>query len=103
MDCEIEQDINNVTVTFSGVTADSVRLDINGIAKGASIALNAIAGKNIVLDEPVIASAGTEGTHIPRFRTALQGDNAASTDPDAPGSVIPGDFTSIAGFTMAYQ
>jgi len=94
--CEIEEGKENVSVTFTGVENESGRLAINGAAKGASIALTDTAGKLIKMGEATSTQKVIEGKNILRFRAYLQGDNASE-------AVIPGDFTSVADFTMAYQ
>lgn len=94
--CEIEQGKENVSLTFTGVETADGRLAINGTAKGASIALTDTAGKIIKMGQETAAHKVTEGKNILRFRAYLQGDSASQ-------AVTPGDFTSVADFTMAYQ
>jgi type 1 fimbria pilin len=94
--CEIEEGKSNVSLTFTGVETESGRLAISGAAKGASIALTDTTGKLIKLGEATETHKVAEGSNILRFGAYLQGDGASS-------AVVPGDFTSIADFTMAYQ
>lgn len=94
--CEIEEGKENVSLTFTGVESATGLLAINGAAKGASIALSDTSGKLIEMGKATAAHKVTEGKNILRFRAYLQGDNASE-------AVVPGDFTSVADFTMAYQ
>ncbi|ANS44721.1 fimbrial protein [Serratia inhibens] len=94
--CEMEKDKSTVSLTFTGVENNDGRLQINGAASGASIALVDTAGKNIKLGTATAAHKLTEGKNILRFGAYLQGDGASA-------AVIPGEFTSVADFTMSYQ
>ncbi|CAO95305.1 fimbrial protein [Erwinia tasmaniensis] len=94
--CEIEEGKQNVSLTFTGVKAASGNLAINGEAKGASILLSDTSGKPIKLGTATAAHKITEGKNILRFNAALQGDGKDV-------AVTPGNFTSVADFTMAYE
>ncbi|WP_273855347.1 fimbrial protein [Serratia liquefaciens] len=96
--CEIEKGKENVSVTFSGVesTVQPGKLALNGTAKGASIAITDGSGKLLKLGEASPASEVVEGNTNLRFTAYLQGDGAST-------AIVPGDFTSVANFTMAYQ
>ncbi|AVJ18393.1 type 1 fimbrial protein [Serratia sp. JUb9] len=94
--CELEKDKSTVSLTFTGVENSDGRLEINGTAKGASIALVDTEGKPIKLGTATAAHKLTEGKNILRFGAYLQGDGASA-------AVVPGDFTSVADFTMSYQ
>ncbi|MCK7148441.1 fimbrial protein [Enterobacter bugandensis] len=87
----------SVTSTFTGgegSTAD--HLGITGTASGASVALTDAAGTLIKLGEPTAQHQLQDGNNTLMFSAYLQGDGASAT-------IVPGDFTSIADFTLAYQ
>lgn len=96
--CEIEKDKENVSVTFSGIesAAQPGKLLLTGSAKGASIAITDSSGKLLPLGTASPASAVVVGNTNLRFTAYLQGDGASAV-------IVPGDFTSVANFTMAYQ
>lgn len=89
--------IKSVTTTFTGsagVVADS--LGITGTAKGASIVLTDGDSKQIKLDTATDAHMLQEGDNTLLFSAYLQGNGASAT-------IVPGDFTAVADFTLAYQ
>ncbi|MFI8416758.1 fimbrial protein [Serratia sp. NPDC078593] len=94
--CEIEKDKSNVTLTFTGVENSEGLLAINGTAKGASIALTDTKGTPIKLGTETKPEKVLEGKTILRFGAYLQGDGASA-------AITPGEFTSVADFTMSYQ
>lgn len=100
--CELnssEQGKNNtVSVTFTGMesAADNGRLGITGTAQGASIAITDGAGQVIELGKPTKAQELQNGNNTLSFAAYLQGDNTTA-------GVVPGDFQSVADFTLAYQ
>lgn len=85
-----------VATTFTGASGADGRLGIDGVAKGASIALTDGAGKLIVLGTPSAPQTVQNGNNTLEFAAYLQGDNASD-------GVVPGDFHSVANFTLAYQ
>jgi type 1 fimbria pilin len=89
---------NMVALTFTGMesSAKNGRLGITGTAQGASIAITDGAGSVIELGKPSQAQALQNGNNTLSFAAYLQGDNAS-------GGVVPGNFQSIADFTLAYQ
>ncbi|MBN5407879.1 type 1 fimbrial protein [Serratia marcescens] len=90
---------NTVSLTFSGSAseADSKLLGITGTAKGAGIAITDGAGSNIELGKPSKARELQNGANTLSFAAYLQGA-AAST-----AVIVPGEFQSVADFTLAYQ
>lgn len=96
--CEIEKDKNNVSVTFTSVESATQKglLSISGQASGASIAITDGGGKLVELGKPSPLTAVNEGNSALRFAAYLQGEGA-------PSIVVPGDFTAVADFTLAYQ
>lgn len=88
---------NSVSVTFTGAASASNanHLGITGTAAGASIALTDGGGKEISLGKAAPAQTLQDGTNHLLFSAYLQGDGASA-------SVTPGDFTSVADFTLAY-
>lgn len=100
--CELAADKNGknntVSLTFTGMesTANNGLLGITGTAQGASIAITDGSGQVIELGKPTKAQALQNGNNTLSFAAYLQGDNASS-------GVVPGDFQSVADFTLAYQ
>ncbi|CAI1165479.1 Fimbria A protein precursor [Serratia entomophila] len=90
---------NTVAITFTGASSasDSSLLGITGTAKGAGIAITDGAGKLIELGKASSAQALGNGGNTLSFSAYLQGSKAS-------GAVVtPGDFQSVADFTLAYQ
>ncbi|MCA6222045.1 fimbrial protein [Photorhabdus antumapuensis] len=92
--------ISTVTTTFVGakssITGGDGLLGIEGVAKGAGIAITDAGGNKIKLGTPSPAVALHDGDNDLHFAAYLQGD----TSPDA---VVPGNFTGIANFQLTYQ
>ncbi len=89
---------NTVSLTFTGMesAANNGLLGITGTAQGASIAITDAAGQVIKLGKPTKAQELQNGNNTLSFAAYLQGDGASS-------AVVPGDFQSVADFTLAYQ
>lgn len=89
---------NTVSLTFTGMesAANNGLLGITGTAQGASIAITDGAGQVIKLGKPTKAQELQNGNNTLSFAAYLQGDGASS-------AVVPGDFQSVADFTLAYQ
>jgi type 1 fimbria pilin len=88
-----------VTVTFSG-TADSTdptMLGLAGTASGAGIVIADQSTQPIDLGTPSNATDLLEGDNTLQFAAWLKGESGASA------TVTPGDFQSVANFTLAYQ
>ncbi|WP_368547362.1 fimbrial protein [Klebsiella pneumoniae] len=87
-----------VTTTFTGTESTELPgyFAIAGSASGASIAITNDDGSNIKLGNTSSPSIIQDGNNTLRFAAYLQGNGAQAT-------VIPGDFTSVANFTLAYQ
>ncbi|MCO7511999.1 type 1 fimbrial protein [Serratia fonticola] len=96
--CSLVKDKKNtVTATFSGGKGGTDgMLGMTGTAKGASIAVADTSGKLIKLREPTSAHELQTGKNTLGFSAYLQGDGASS-------GIVPGDFKSVANFTLAYQ
>ncbi|EQC2551238.1 fimbrial protein [Enterobacter sichuanensis] len=90
---------NTVSVTFTGVSSEikghENMLAISGQASGASVAITDAGGKLVKLGEASPVVGLNEGDTALRFAAYLQGANGSE--------VVPGDFTAIADFTLAYQ
>lgn len=90
---------NAVTITFTGAASagDAKLLGITGTAKGAGIAITDGSGKLIELGAASNAQALGNGNNTLSFSAYLQGSKAS-------GAVVtPGEFQSVADFTLAYQ
>ncbi|AXK22111.1 Fimbria A protein precursor [Serratia marcescens] len=90
---------NAVTITFTGASSvdDTKLLGITGTAKGAGIAITDGAGKLIELGKASSAQSLGNGSNTLSFAAYLQGSKASNA------VVTPGDFQSVADFTLAYQ
>lgn len=88
---------NTVSLTFTGMKspANNGLLGITGTAQGASIAITNASGV-IELGKPTPVQNLQNGKNTLSFAAYLQGDNAS-------GGIVPGDFQSVADFTLAYQ
>jgi len=87
----------SVSVTFGGAK-DSVNdklLGITGTAKGAGVVLTDGSGTQLALGVPSSPRTLLVGDNKLAFSAYLQGNSAT-------GSVTPGEFTSVANFTLAY-
>jgi len=93
----------SVTATFTGAASAGNKdlLGITGTASGASIAITNGAGQIIKLGEESPAQSIQNGTNSLAFSAYLQGDVAQ--DENSPVTIVPGDFTSVANFTLAYK
>jgi type 1 fimbria pilin len=90
---------NTVAITFTGASSvdDSTLLGITGTAKGAGIAITDGSGKLIELGTATSAQKLQNGNNTLNFAAYLQGSKASNA------VVTPGDFQSVADFTLAYQ
>lgn len=90
--------LKTVTATFTGANAagNADNLGITGTASGASIVLTDGAGSPVKLGTATAAQTLADGDNILNFSAYLEADGASA-------SVVPGDFTSVASFTLAYQ
>ncbi|QDI20301.1 type 1 fimbrial protein [Serratia marcescens] len=90
--------LKTVTTTFNGKSSPTSadRLGIIGTASGASIAITDLASNLIKLGTATAPQTLNDGNNTLRFAAYLQGDGAST-------AVVPGDFTAVADFTLAYQ
>ena len=95
--CEVET-ATTMTTTFTGAESEAAPglLAMKGSARGASIAINDVDGKLLKLGTPSKKQEVTNGQTTLRFSAHLQGDGASA-------AVAPGEFSSVADFTLAYQ
>lgn len=95
---------NKVTTTFTGV-GSSIGTDllaINGTASGAGIAITTYDGTKIKFGTATQAVTLTGASPVLQYQAYLQG----ALDAVAPAvgtPIIPGDFTAVANFELAYQ
>lgn len=90
--------LTSVTTTFTGAESSTVpgALGIVGTANGAGIMMTDGAGATVVLGTPTSKTTlGNPNTDL-QFGAFLKG--AAAT-----GAVVPGEFTAITNFSLAYQ
>lgn len=90
--------LKTVTTTFNGAASPANKdlLGIIGTASGASIGITDMASNLVKLGEPTSPQTLNDGNNTLRFAAYLQGDNAST-------GVVPGDFTAVADFKLAYQ
>ncbi|MDD1135702.1 fimbrial protein [Pseudomonas shahriarae] len=93
----------SVSATFSGSKsiANEALLGITGTASGAGIAITDSSGILIKLGEKSSQRSIINGNNTMQFSAYLQGDKKDKDGKDAP--IVPGEFTSVADFTLAYQ
>lgn len=89
---------NTVSLTFTGMesAANNGLLGITGTAKGASIAITDGSGAVIGLGKATKAQKLQNGNNTLSFAAYLQGDGGTAV-------VVPGEFQSVADFTLTYQ
>lgn len=95
-----------VTTTFKGTQsiAQPGLLAMQGSARGASISINDASGKTLPLGEASQIQSIADGQETLRFSAHLQGDPASGVgDAAVPAVITPGEFNSVADFTLAYQ
>ncbi|MDW5500707.1 type 1 fimbrial protein [Serratia proteamaculans] len=99
--------LKNVTATFTGAASagNADLLGITGTAKGASIAITDGASRVIKLGEATQAQKIQKGNNTLAFAAYLQGDpdTTPATGPVVPAVIVPGEFSSVVDFTLAYQ
>lgn len=95
--CDLET-AKSVTTTFTGAESElsAGMLAMKGTARGASIAINDINGKLLPLGTASKEQKIEDGQATLRFSAHLQGDGASA-------AITPGEFNSVADFTLAYQ
>jgi type 1 fimbria pilin len=99
--CEIDEGLDSIKVTFSGV-ADPQQADLlvlgSGEAKGAGIAMTAPGGGKVELGKPTAAFKLTNGNNDLVFNAALKGYAAQDVQP-----LVAGSFTAVTNFVLAYE
>ncbi|MGO2437123.1 MAG: fimbrial protein, partial [Serratia proteamaculans] len=82
-------------------------LGITGTAKGASIAITDGSSRVIKLGDATQAQKIQKGANTLAFAAFLQGDPdvppVTSGGTATPAVIVPGEFSSIVDFTLAYQ
>ncbi|WP_261641958.1 fimbrial protein [Erwinia mallotivora] len=92
---------SSVTTTFSGAESTNGLLGMTGNAKGASIAITDGVGSIVKLGEPTAKQQLQQDNNTLSFSAYLKGDGKDSAGKYI--TIVPGDFQSIADFTLAYQ
>ncbi|AOM41266.1 fimbrial protein [Xenorhabdus hominickii] len=99
-----DQAKKGLTTTFTGQNnyglASQGLLGIEGTAKGAAIAITNAAGKIIPMGTASDVMSLNEGNNDLNFAAYLQGVKAS--DDKGASLVVPGNFTAIANFSLAY-
>lgn len=91
--------LNTVTTTFAGGGAsfNADWLGLNGTAQGAAIVLASQRDGDLKLGQPSLAQDLVDGNNTLAFSARLKGSGSANV------AIVPGEFQSIADFTLAYQ
>ncbi|NIA32168.1 type 1 fimbrial protein [Serratia marcescens] len=95
--CDVKT-ATTMTTTFTGAESEAAPglLAMKGSARGASISINDVDGKQLPLGTASKAQEIENGQTTLRFSAHLQGDGASA-------AIVPGEFSSVADFTLAYQ
>lgn len=90
---------NAVAITFTGASSvdNNELLGITGTAKGAGIAITDGSGTLIKLGQAANAQTLGNGNNTLSFSAYLQGSKASGA------TITPGEFQSVADFTLAYE
>lgn len=90
---------SSVSVTFNGTADanDTTMLGLSGTASGAGIVIADQGNQQIDLGTASSATDLLAGDNTLQFSAWLKGESGASA------AVTPGDFQSVANFTLAYQ
>lgn len=90
--------LKTVTTTFSGGASsyNPEWLGLNGTARGAGIVLASQQGGDLKLGVTSPAQNLVNGNNILVFSARLKGGGTGAT-------IVPGEFQSVADFTLAYQ
>lgn len=102
--CELDA-LKSVSAKFSGSASigNSALLGITGSASGASVAITDGAGQLITLGQSSSAQGIQNGDNTLQFSAYLQGDPTPTGEGAVAPKIVPGEFTSVADFTLAYQ
>ncbi|MGG7955203.1 fimbrial protein [Klebsiella aerogenes] len=100
--CDVST-LKTVSTTFTGAPSagNPDLLGITGTARGASIAITDGAGSTIKLGDATKPQGIQNINNTLAFSAYLQGDMNA--DGKTGADIVPGEFSSIANFTLAYQ
>ena len=96
--CTLDTEGDQVQVTFTGTPDgnDDTMLGLNGQASGAGIVISDQSGNALDLGDASELTNLQDGHNDLMFHAYLKGDGASTT-------IIPGEFTSVANFSLAYQ
>ncbi|HEJ0318545.1 TPA: fimbrial protein, partial [Klebsiella aerogenes] len=76
---------------------DATMLGMSGTAQGAGIVIADQSGQKLDLGTKSAAQTLQEGDNTLQFSAYLKGDAGSTT------TVVPGDFQSVANFSLAYE
>lgn len=103
--CDLPADSKLITATFSGSASvgNPALLGITGSASGASVAITDGSGQVIKLGQSSVGREIQNGDNTLQFSAYLQGDPKPTGEGAVDAVIVPGEFTSVADFTLAYQ
>ncbi|CAI1890502.1 MULTISPECIES: fimbrial protein [Serratia] len=92
-----------VTTTFTGMEGANGLLGMTGTAKGASIAITDGTGGVVKLNQASKPQGLQNDNNTISFSAYLVGDGKEAGEGGKDIPIVPGDFKSVANFTLAYQ
>ncbi|MEZ2604119.1 fimbrial protein [Kluyvera intermedia] len=97
--CTLDAEGDQVQVTFTGTPDgnDDTMLGLNGQASGAGIVISDQSGNALDLGDASELTNLQDGHNDLMFHAYLKGDKGVLT------KVVPGEFHSVANFSLAYQ
>ncbi|CAI1114522.1 Fimbria A protein precursor [Serratia proteamaculans] len=95
----------SVTTTFTGMASPSGNglLAMTGTAKGASIGITNSDGSVVKLNEKSKPQLLQNGNNTLSYAAYLQGDVKGTGEGAVDPKIVPGEFKSVANFTLAYE
>lgn len=101
--CDIST-LKTVKTTFTGIASPTNQnlLGISGTASGAGVAIT-YGGQQVKLGQATPTQALSGENNTLTFAAYLQGEMQGEGESATSATIVPGDFTATANFTLAYQ
>ncbi|NIG88406.1 type 1 fimbrial protein [Serratia symbiotica] len=93
--CDVSS-LTNKTVTATASKAQPTNLALVGQVSGAALVITNGDGASVSLGSPTQPTSVHNGNNTLSYAAYLQGDSEKV-------AIVPGDFSSVANFTLAYQ